>query len=358
MLLSENLNSLTRAQLLDMARDLLLSKCSQLRKAPLVERIKEAFCTEETLRARLTCLTNEQLALFRKACRAPQLVSPHQVADAIQMESFSFGYYDDDEARFFAFEEVAEIFKKIDDKAFAQEQSKKGWLMKCMRFFALYYGIAPVEILYKLYKSKVKSTPEEMLDLLWSIPMDMVDCLFFTMEQLGMENCPKSNPLYSSIGLLIYTPLFEENSPGALLDEQADKPFYIPSAQQIEEIYKFAYEASAPAYKKLEAFLRQKKHLSYADAVSWCLQVWAISYQANSLHELLDQLADAGMLENDTALDEWVDVLVAAHNQTRMIENRGHTPMELAPKPFMGALPTLVPGNSSSAALLREMYRN
>ena len=43
-----------------------------------------------------------------------------------------------------------------------------------------------------------------------------------------------------------------------------------------------------------------------------------------------------------------------AHNNTRMIENRGHNPNELASKSLLGGIPTIVPGSSRAEALLKE----
>lgn len=67
MLLREHLEEYTKEQLLDQARSFELRKCSGLRKAVLIERLTECFCTEEMLRSRLVCLTKEQMNLFRKA---------------------------------------------------------------------------------------------------------------------------------------------------------------------------------------------------------------------------------------------------------------------------------------------------
>ena len=72
MLLREHLKEYKKNQLLEQARLLELKKYSGLRKATLIDRILECFCTEEMLRSRLACLTKEQMTLFRKACQKPQ----------------------------------------------------------------------------------------------------------------------------------------------------------------------------------------------------------------------------------------------------------------------------------------------
>lgn len=355
MFLREHLEEYTRGQLLDQARNLELRKCSQLRKAELIDRIVEEFCTEQMMRARLTCLTKEQITLFRRACRAPQDVSINEVADGMQLCMYWLGGFEEKTDRFCVFEEVAEIFKKIDDKSFEEEQNKKGWMMKCVHFFIEYYGIAPVEVIYELYKLKVNDTIEEMIDLLWSMPVDVVASCIFSMDKLGIENWPKEDPLYSSKGLFVYIPILEDEEFDYLLRQQMDKEFYIPSVQQIEEICRIEYEASSPAYKKLETFFQKKMHMPYENAVSWCLQVWVNSHDGESPAEMLNKLSDADIeFENDKQMEEFVRLLMEAHNNTRMKENRGHKPNELRLKRFAGGMPTIVPGSSHAAAMLRE----
>ena len=43
-----------------------------------------------------------------------------------------------------------------------------------------------------------------------------------------------------------------------------------------------------------------------------------------------------------------------AHNNTRMIENRGHKPSELKSRAFSGGMPTIVPGSSHAVTILEK----
>lgn len=98
----------TKEQLLEQARNFELRKCSRLRKATLIDRIVECFCNEDMLRSRLTCLTKEPTD------------------------------------RFCVFEEIAEIFSKIDDEAFRIKQNKKDWKnRKIIIEFSRHTGIYP-----------------------------------------------------------------------------------------------------------------------------------------------------------------------------------------------------------------------
>ena len=68
MLLKEHLNEYTKNLLLDWARCYGVKGFSTLNKAQLIDRIVEAFCSDEILRKRMSCLTNvcHQSRAFRE----------------------------------------------------------------------------------------------------------------------------------------------------------------------------------------------------------------------------------------------------------------------------------------------------
>ena len=356
MLLREYLEEHTRDELLDYARSIELKKCSGLRKAELIERIVTDFCTEDMLRSRLSCLTKEEMNLFRKACDGPQDISANEVIDSMQLSiMYWLGGFEEETDRFVVFEEIAQAFAAIDDEAFQREQNKKGWMIKCIRFFMNYYGIAPIEVIYKLYRLKMKDTIDEMINMLWEMPIDIAESCLFPMERLGMQNWPKEDPIYSSRGLFIHLPILENQEFNSLLDEQADKSFYIPSAQQLDEICCRGYEASALAYKKLEKYFIKEMNMPYEHATTWCLQVWANSMEGESPAVIINKMTEADIeFHGEKQMEELVDLLMDAHNNTRMIENRGHKPIELSRRDFSGGMPTIVPGSSKAAEMLRE----
>lgn len=354
MFLREYLTKYTKEELLDQARSFEIKKCSGLRKADLIDRIVDTFCAEEMLRSRLACLTKEQMDLFRKACISPTAVSVNEVVDAMQLYRYWIGYFEDPTDRFCVFEDVAVALSKIDDKAFQLKQCRKGWLVKCIHFFIQYYGIAPIEVIYEMYRQKVKDSIDEMIEILWEMPVDIVESCLFTMDKLGMEGWPKENPLYSEKGIFVHLQLFENEEFDYLLRQQMDKDFYIPSAQQIDEICRNGYEASSSAYKKLESFFIKKLKFSYEQAVTWCLQVWANSYEGESPSKIINKMTEANIEFEEKMINELLELLVAAHNNTRMKENRGYKPSEMVRKKSVDKMPTIVPASSNAAAILKD----
>lgn len=325
MLLRKHLEQYSREQLLDQAKSFGIRRCFRFQKAALIDRILGCFCTEEMLRSRITCLTKEQMSLFRKACDVPQDISINEIMDGMQLCRYWLGSFEESTDRFSVFEEIAGVFSKIDDEAFRKEQNKKGWMMKCVQFFINYYGIAPVEIIYELYKLRVEDTIDEMITMLLGMPVDIVESCVFPMDKLGMQDLPEDDPVYSSRGLLIHIPILEEEEFEYLLDQQMDKEFYIPSVQQIEEICSIGYEASSLAYKKLETFFMKKMGMPYEHAMTWCLQAWANSYEREIPRDVIHKMSAAGVeFRSEKQMNDFVDLLMDARNNTRMKENRGH----------------------------------
>ena len=354
MFLKEYLTKYTKEELLDQARSFEIKKCSGLRKADLIDRIVDTFCAEEMLRSRFACLTKEQMDLFRKACISPTAVSVNEVVDAMLLYRYWIGYFEDPTDRFCVFEDVAVAFSKIDDKAFQLNQCRKGWLVKCIHFFIQYYGIAPIEVIYEMYRQKVKDSIDEMIKILWEMPIDIAESCLFTMDKLGMEGWPKEHLLYSEKGIFVHLQLFEDEEFDYLLRQQMDKDFYIPSAQQIDEICRIGYEASSSAYKKLESFFIKKLKFSYEQAVTWCLQVWANSYEGESPSKIINKMTETNIEFEEKMINELLELLVTAHNNTRMKENRGYKPSEMVRKKSVNKMPTIVPASSNAAAILKD----
>lgn len=354
MLLREYLTEYTKEELLDQARSFEIRKCSGLRKADLIDTIVDTFCTEEMLRSRLACLTKEQMDLFRKACISPTAFSVNEVVDAMKLYRYWIGYFEEPTDRFCVFEDVGVAFSKVDDESFRRKQCRKGWMVKCIHFFIQYYGIAPIEVIYEMYRQKVKCSIDEMIEMLWEMPVDIVESCLFTMDRIGMKGWPKENPLYSEKGIFVHLQLFEDEEFDYLLRQQKDKDFYIPSAQQIDEICRIGYEASSSEYKKLESFFIKKLRLPYEQAVTWCLQVWANSYEGESPLKIINKMTEANIEFEEKMINELLELVMAAHNNTRMKENRGYKPSEMARKMPIDKMPTIVPASSKEAAILMD----
>lgn len=356
MLLREYLKEWTKEDLLNEARSYELKNCSRLKKDDLIDRIVEYLTTEEALRGRLSCLTKEQMVLFCKACTEPQKISAEEIMDGMQLYKYVLGSFEEVSDCFTVFEEIAQGFSGIDDEAFRAVQSKKGWLMKCISFFIDYYEIAPLEILYELYKLKVKGTIEEMIGMLEEMPEDITESCIFPMEKLGMQDLPKENPLYSERGLYVHLPVFEGGGLTALLKQQQNKKFYIPSAQQLDEICQKGYEAGVLAYKELESYFIKKLDVPYEKAARWCFETWTSSYEGKSPAELMNKMHEEGLSSRASSDGR---IFKTSHGCVQQYENK-RKPQEinrgeLSERGYAsGGMPAMVPEMSQPAPVIAK----
>lgn len=340
MLLKEHLQDCTKDVLLESARDFELKNYSKLRKAELIDRLVECFCAEKMLRSRVACLTDEQIAIFRKACTVPQDIAQDEIIDSLQLCQYWMGYFTESTDQFCVFEDVADTFSRIDDQDFKEEQNKKGWMTKCLEFSSFFYGIVSLEVLHKLYQLKIQSTLDEMIEMLQEMPMEMIEAGIFSMENLGMENWSKEEPLYSEKGILVHFQFLEEEEFDELLKHQMGKPFYIPTVEQIEEICKHGYEESSLTYRKLKQFFITKMNMSEDMASVWCLRAWANCFEGESPTNVVNMMYEENIvLEDEKQANEFIAILMTAHNDTRLKENRGFKPDELAGKKALPVSP-------------------
>lgn len=126
MLLRDELQGYTKQQLLDAARDAELHQYSRLRKAELIDRLVEVYCSEEMLMERMTCLTDSQMSLFQKASKVLQPISVDEVVDAFTLSRNLYGSFVAPIDHFGVFDEVAEAFGRMDANAFWPMQRRKG----------------------------------------------------------------------------------------------------------------------------------------------------------------------------------------------------------------------------------------
>ena len=81
--------------------------------------------------------------------------------------------------------------------------------MKCISFFIDYYEIALLEILYELYKLKVKGTIEEMIGMLEEMLEDITEILHFPDGETGNAGPAERESALFREGLVCTSSSFE-----------------------------------------------------------------------------------------------------------------------------------------------------
>ena len=355
MKLESRLNEYTKDDLLVLADNFKIKVSSRLKKAEMIDALVAGMSNPEIMRPRLACLTDSELALLKRAIEEPQDIGADKIMDGMQLFIYCLGEFEEETDNLVIYDEIKEVYAKVEDEDFLSERKKKGWLMKCLRFFREYYGVAPLEVIYKLYHLKVKDSIVDMVKIFLEIPLDIRGCTVFPEDELQVNEAGIDKYLHTEYGLLVNLDIFENEEVYPLLRSQVGKDFYIPSAAQIEEITHDCYESSSLAYKKLHTFFMKKLYMESELATTWCLNVWMNSYNGDSPTEIIKDLNEHdAVFDGEDQIGEFMNLLMDAHNNTRLIENRGHKPVELHSNNFTG-IPTIVPGSSKAASILGEL---
>lgn len=328
--LTENLTQKTKQEIVELAKIHGMSGISNLKKVELIEKVVDYLTSEQTIREKLEYFTDEDFAFYRKATVSSLELKFNDANAALNMFRFSFGYFEESTYVFHLFDYARSVLELTKYNEFEEQNRKKSWLMKCFRFFRKFYGIAPIEIFYQMYSQKVDCTLHELQQMIEETPVYISELGLIQLEKIENFEQFKETPLHSDHVLLIHTSLFEEEGMEYLAHEQGDINFFIPSVELINEISAKGYEASAPVYKKLRTFFKNKLKFNFEEAEKWCVEVWTAYNENISPIELFENMQRHGIdSKNDKVINELMNIIADAYNNTRVIENRGHTLNEI-----------------------------
>ena len=146
--LQAHLETYSKEELRHYARSLGLSLSRSLKKADLAQAIAGELLREDTLRRRMGILTDEQIRLFERAAAEPCRPGETEMGDALRLHDLDYGIYSERDGLLRIPEDVALSYKKLSCRAFHHYRRRVAWLMKCLYFAELLFGVTPVDHLY------------------------------------------------------------------------------------------------------------------------------------------------------------------------------------------------------------------
>lgn len=242
----------------------------------------------------------------------------------------------------------------------------KEWLEKCARTGEFLYGIYPYEVLLQMYQLREsESLPKRELRTAINdsaaLSLVYVQRRLLTFDNMGYHEAgyllpvpPPSDNVGDPFAALHVDPDELEH----LLEEQGDRPFYIPTAREIEALCRDGYIRNQH-YESLDRFLR--KHGGPLDMTR---KLWRdFSSGIDFMDEIQYFFDNVGKDSRNPAasglpmekVHQALELLQACYNSTNLRANRGWAPDKLSRK--YGGLQrpsTLVPVSTKAAELLRQ----
>ncbi|MGL5436573.1 MAG: IS1096 element passenger TnpR family protein [Lachnospiraceae bacterium] len=334
----------TMPELKAYASRLHLNKVSALNKDKLTEKIKNEILSLPVMKRRLSVLTDEQIEAFERAISMGRLYRPQPEQLDILMSVYDLDYiiiYDDDFVEVPG--EVMKNYTQINKPEFHQLRKQIVWMQMCLQMHAMIYGIAPIEIVHRMYRKRkgYKVGMGEWLDIFYSIPEEENRCIIKEGKVIQKNIIPQK--LYLHI----------EQS-------QGDKEFYVPAYSEVADCIKNHYPSQESAYRKLKIFFINTMDLSEGTVLSFLQQIWSELSLGYDLSDIIESLGEEGLcFNNERQFQLFAALIQETNNETRLLSNRGFKPNELsamrrAKNPGTRIMPTIVPASSMAAKVLRE----
>lgn len=333
----------TKNHLTNYAKLECLKGISKLNKEELAKRIAEKRLETEVFTKRVQCMTDGEFQLFQKAMKTAFIPSDEDMVDTIFLcTSIQYGILDE-KAGLVVPDDVIEKWNEIDTPEFEQERKRVSWIRECMHFVRILYGFAPVDVVLQLISTKkgMNVTETELEEILDGIPFDLRTCIVVGNDVVDIAYALDMDG-FRTLGL-----------------EQKDKPYFIPSCDEIIELSKEdCLLKNNTDYKKLEDFLIKKMKMEKKDAKALLIEMWKKVSQDEDFHDTLQWFMEKVKFPDEHAVNELMKLYMDAANNTNLKVNRGYSPKSF-PKPQTSkkSKPTIVPMSTQAVNVLSNHER-
>ena len=314
---------------------------SALRKEELAKRVAEEMLKPKVMREKLAWLSDQELKLFMRVVNAEDLTYKTEkktdvTAITLQLTS-RYCFFDEDD-RLIVPEDVAAVWRLIDQEELRKRHEVVWWIEACLFYVDMLYLKAPLDIFMKLLERKkgFHISREELEGICLRMPAEIMSCII-------------DDDYVFSLKLLSHPDEYE-----SILEMQGGKDYYIPTHAEILELAENYCLISGKPYRDLEQFLIRKIHMDAEEANLLLAELWEKIALGDDFMETLHWFVEEIILEGEDQLRELLDLLMEVSNHTNMTCNRGFTPKILREATPMKGLPTIVPGSSHAAEMLKE----
>ncbi len=338
--LREMLSAYSKKELMDIADDLRIS-LSAKRKDKMASEIAEYLLEPNVMRGELLTVTEEELDAFEKAMDKGYYL-PEEEEITLLGPLYELNYIAIYTNGFFEVpEDVTAAYSVLKRDGYRDFHVKAAWMYSCLRAFDAIHVVAPMNVLYRMYKRQKPSgsTYDNFKELLGQIPETI-------------------NPCCEIDGRIVSKSALTEDVYKLVEEHQRDVDYYIPTKKEIMIYAKYGYPSNDKAYHELFRFMQEELDFEEEECNYLCTAAFNNFSSGKMPSDYTDLLEEMDIeFESEDQVNELVMILMRVNNSTRMYELRGHTPNEMmkmgSSQKHAGA-PTIVPMSSEAAELLES----
>ncbi len=307
------LNSYNKEDLVESAKELQIA-CDGLDKEELAERIANKVLDPEVMKSIFLQADEWEIEAFDRATTRKCFPASHK--DWKELEWFSNkGYivaYSDNHAE--VPQEVITVYQQINTPELQEKCRKLSWMRSCQSMMGLIYAIAPLKIVYRMYRKRdgFRVSYEEFLDILH-------------------ELAEKDDMCIIKEDKLIWKAVLQDNLYERIEEFQGDREFYIPTVDEILDYSKHGYPSQNISYRKLSSFLRDELQLDEEKIEELLYIVYKEFSMDGMLSDIMEEFNKREVVfDSDRQMERFAPIMMEVNNNTRMLDFRGYTPNEVS----------------------------
>ncbi len=329
----------TKEDLKNFAYDLDMYGISKLKKDELSDAIADKLLDPQTMFYRMSIFDDKAIELFEKAIGKLYEYTKDEFYAACIFDGMDYAFMR--ENVLFVPQDVAEAWKTVRTEDFERYRKRASWVWKCLHWTEEMYGYTPIEKFLDVcnIKKGFRIKRDELIRIFDRFPMDQLWTIRIDDIFLSLIYAEDKDELYS------------------LRAMQADKDFYIPAVSEVEELFDTLALLSGKPYQDMLAFMKKRLHMPDSGAKDILHELWNKVAADDDPHDTMQWFWDQLVLDDESLVNEVMQLYTSLTNGTRMRVNRGHTPNEMVKRMKFGSrnVPVITAGSSEAAAMLAEV---
>ncbi|MCD7751986.1 MAG: SEC-C domain-containing protein [Lachnospiraceae bacterium] len=303
----------TQKELLEDAENLGLQLAGKS-KAKIAFEIARYLLDPDHMRGKLLEFSEEELDAFEILIENPFMKPTEEEIDHLEA-LWDLGYvtvYMD--GAYEVPEDAEAVYQVIKRNGYREFHRQAVWILNCLYAFSDLYYVAPVKVLYRMYKrDRALTVPfADFLNLYEKIPEEMNPCCVID-DKIMLSH-------------------LAEDGRYKLFDmRQTGTEFYIPTKEEIECLSRDGYPSCVEEYQKLEAFLQNRLEMDEDRCSELCRSAYRMFRSDGEPSDFVKDLEDKKIrFTSRKASEDFNDLLTQAYLHTWKVELLGHTIMEIS----------------------------
>ncbi len=336
--LSTCLTSFTKEDLIDIGMQHGLDIKKSWKKDKILKEVCDAILNRETFQRNISRLNEKEIEAFEKAMNSIEFYHINPEEYIFFNALYTWGYaLVTMENEVIVPSDIEELYEEINNNEFKENRKYINWINQCIVYLQAYYGCAPISILQKLVnvKKTIRINEEQLILFL----NEFNDQVTLTGEYVVANELIK-------VG----------NYENFMRWQGNDKDYYIPPEDEIVYFYEHKFYKPSKYDSEMIRFMEKICDNHYEAAMAERI-IQIMIYNEESLQDVIDELENADILfRNEKDINEFINLFNDLWNNTRLLANKGHTPLEIA-RSFpirTDKKPTIIPVRSEAAKLLAE----